>query len=118
MTNKLAQLNFDTIMDKGFNGDTTQSIFDKYGTGLTLGKLITLLIPYLFAFAGIGLLAYLVLGGFKLMTSSGDPKKVQEGQHMITNAFIGFLIIFFSFTIVNLVANLFGLDIIKGIFNP
>jgi fucose 4-O-acetylase-like acetyltransferase len=114
--NRLAQLNFDTIMKKGFDSDKTQSIFDEYSGKLTIGQLITLLIPYLFTFAGLGLLVYLILGGFKLMTAAGDPKKVQEGQHMITNAFIGFTVIFLSFLIVNLIGTLLGVKQIITIF--
>lgn len=113
--NKLAQVNFTDIMDDGFDGDASQSIFSKY-PDLDLGKIISLLLPYLFAISGIALLFYLIFGGFTMMTSSGDPKKVQEGQHIITNALIGFVIIFAAFWLVYLLGSVLGLDPIIDTF--
>ncbi len=83
---------------------------------MNLGAIMTNLLTYIFAFAGIGLLVYLVVGGFKLMTAAGDPKKMQEGQHIITNAVIGFVVVFVAFWIVQLVANILGLESILNIF--
>ncbi|MEK7525949.1 MAG: hypothetical protein AAB546_00520 [Patescibacteria group bacterium] len=110
MTNKLAQINFQTITEKGLGSDY------KYDPNTKIGTLITELLPYLFAIAGFALLVYLLMGGFKLMTSAGDPKKVQEGQHILTNAFIGFIVVFFAFFIVQIIAKLLGLSSVVSIF--
>lgn len=74
-----------------------------------LGSVITSIIPYLFGAAGIMLLIYLILAGFQFMTSRGDPKATQAAQSKITNAVIGFVIIFSSYLIVRLVEQLLGL---------
>lgn len=71
---------------------------------VALGKLI-------FPIAGIILLAYLVWGGFDYLTSMGDPKKAEAGKQKITAAIIGFIIIFVSYWIVQIVDYIFGLEI-------
>jgi len=63
-----------------------------------------------FSIAGILLLAYLIWGGFDYLTSMGDPKKAEAGRTKITNAIIGFFIIFTAYWIVQLVAFVFGLQ--------
>jgi len=72
---------------------------------------------YLFPIAGILLLLYLLFGGFGLMLSRGDPKAVQGAKSKITNALIGFVIVFVAYWIVQLIASLLGLGKIGEIFN-
>lgn len=103
---KLAQIDFNELQgDIGFEEAPTD-----------IGGFISRIIPYVFAFAGIGLLVYLLIGGFTMMTSGGDPKKVESGKAIITNAFIGFIVVFVSYWIVQLVGQIFGLDIIQTTF--
>ena len=82
----------------------------------TIGNIVSEFIKYLFPLAGILLLLYLLLGGFSLMTSGGDPKAVQGAKSKITNALIGFVIIFAAYWIVQLVASILGLEAITNIF--
>ncbi len=56
----------------------------------------------LVAYAAVG---YVIYGGFKYLTSAGDPSRVTAGRKIITNALIGLLLSFMSIAIVNLVAN-------------
>lgn len=53
--------------------------------------------PIVFAIAGLILLAYLVWGGFDYMTAMGDPEKAKAGQARITNAVVGFVLIFVAY---------------------
>lgn len=82
----------------------------------TVGTLISAVLPYVFAAAGIALLIYLVLGGFQLMTAKGDPKAMQGAQAKITNALLGFVIIFISYWIVQIFGQLLGITQIGAIF--
>jgi lipopolysaccharide export LptBFGC system permease protein LptF len=84
--------------------------FGRSKLGLDLGELIGDILPYIFAAASIGLLVYLVLGGFQFMTSRGDPKAAQGAQGKITNAIIGFIIVIFAYVIVQLFGQVFGLQ--------
>ena len=74
-----------------------------------LASLVNNAIPILMAVAGIALLIYLIWGGFDFLTSMGDPKKAELGKTKITQAIIGFLIIFAAYWITQLVAFVFGL---------
>lgn len=82
-------------------------------TGFTLGSekiggIIGRSLSYIFAFAGIGLLIMIIASGFTLMTSVGDPKKMEKGKATLTNAIIGFILIFAAFWIVQIVGVVFG----------
>jgi hypothetical protein len=74
-----------------------------------IGALIGNMLPYIFGATAIALLIYLILGGFQLMTSRGDPKAAQGAQAKITNAIIGFVIVIFAYVIVQIFYTIFGL---------
>jgi len=75
-----------------------------------IAGLIGRTLPYIFGAAGIALLIYLILGGFQMMTSRGDPKAAQSAQAKITNAAIGFIIIIFAYFIVQIFGRIFGIE--------
>jgi uncharacterized membrane protein YjfL (UPF0719 family) len=49
----------------------------------------------------------LIIGGFKLMTASGDPEKLKQANKLLMWALIGILISILSYAIIRLVVNLF-----------
>ncbi len=73
-----------------------------------IGTIISQSLSYIFGFAGIGLLLMIIASGFTLMTSVGDPKKMEKGKATLTNAIIGFLLIFAAFWIVQISGVIFG----------
>ena len=81
-------------------------------SGLTLGEIISKLLPYIYVFAGIALLVMLVSGGLALMTAAGDEGKVKAGYGKISGALIGFLIIFVSYLIAQLIEVVLGVKIL------
>lgn len=90
-----------------------------FGSGVLpsdIGELITTIIPYLFYAAGILLLIYLIAGGLQLMLSRGDSKAMQGAQAKITNALIGFAIVFVAYWVTLLVGKIFNIEIINSIF--
>lgn len=50
------------------------------------------------------------------MLSKGDPKAAQSAKSHITNALVGFVIIFIAFWVVQLFGSVFGLKGITNIF--
>ncbi len=100
--NMLAQ-NFDDIQTRAFPNF-------KFGGEAKVGDVISMILPYIFGAAGVALLIYLVIGGLQMMTSRGDPKAMQSAQTKITNAVIGFIIVFFAFTIVQIFGQVLGLE--------
>ena len=95
-------------------GDVTLPNYE--GTGFkfengTIGDVFSELLPYIYVVAGLILLIMLIMGGFGLMTSAGNPDKTKAGYGKITNALIGFLIIFVSYFVVQLVETILGIKI-------
>jgi hypothetical protein len=83
----------------------------KFSDG-TIGDIISNLLPYVFVLAGLGLFVYLIIGGFQLLTSGGNPEKVKAAQGKITNAIIGFVIIFISYWLVRILEIILGIQIL------
>ncbi len=86
------------------------------GSGTTFGDIISTLLPYLFTAAGIGLLIYLIFGGISMMLSRGDPKGLEAAKAKITGALTGFIILFVSYWIVQIIGKVLGIEAISNIF--
>ena len=88
----------------------------------TIGQLVggvrnfTGIVFFITIASGLAFIIYLILGGYNLMTSGGDPKKIDNGKHIITNALIGLFITLFAYTIIQLLAVLLGLDSLRSVF--
>lgn len=82
-----------------------------------LGEIIGQSLIYVFATAGIGLLLMIISSGFSLMTSGGDPKKAAGGKARLTNAIIGFILIFTAFWLVQILGTILGWESIGTIFS-
>jgi len=78
-----------------------------------LGEIISKLLPYIFTLAGIILFIFLILSGFELLTSGGNPEKAKKAQGRITSALIGFLIIFLAYWLTQLLEVIFGISILQ-----
>lgn len=105
--NKLAQVN---IGEKFFGtSNNLQNI-----TGV--GSLISILLNLAFVVAGIILLFFFILGGIGMISSAGDtdPQKLEQSKKTITSALIGFIIVFASYWIVQLIGTLTGVPILPG----
>ncbi|NMC36589.1 hypothetical protein GYA49_06105 [Candidatus Beckwithbacteria bacterium] len=76
-----------------------------------VGMIISLLLPYVMAFAGLILFGMLIFGGFTLLVSVGNPDKVKQGQGMIVSALIGFAIIFIAYWVMQILQIMFGLKL-------
>jgi hypothetical protein len=108
---KLAQIPFDKI-DIGSKG----GVIDVNDTSLTLGEIVGNLLPYIFVFAGLGLLFYIIYGGYHYIVALGDPKGLQEARGKLLNALIGFFIIFAAYWIVQIAGYILGLPDLLIIF--
>ena len=74
------------------------------------------ILSLVFTVAGILLLIYLMLGGLQMMFAKGDPKAVAGAWAKITNALIGFVIVFAAFWIVQIFGNVLNIPQILDIF--
>ncbi len=86
------------------------------GSDPTIGGILSAAVPLIFAFAGLGLLLMLLSAGYTFLTSAGDAKKMEQGKHQMTNALVGFFIVFAAYWIVQLIGTIFGLESITSVF--
>lgn len=72
--------------------------------------LVKWLFPYLLGFGGLAAFGLIVYSGFRLMTSSGDPQKIQGAKETITAAITGLIFIILSLFLLRLIGvNILGL---------
>lgn len=79
--------------------------------GATDQTVVQMIINIATPIAVIAVVLLLVYGGFMMMTSKGDPDKLQEAKQIITNAIIGFVVILLCVAILLLISNTLGLNI-------
>jgi hypothetical protein len=79
-----------------------------------IGTLITVILKNGFTLAGIILVGLILFGGVSYISSagSGDQKKMAQAQETLTSALIGFLVIFASYFIIQIVQVITGLTIL------
>lgn len=64
----------------------------------------------MFIIAIVIALIWLVIGGIKWITSSGDATKVEGARNQIIASVIGLIIVFLSFFILNFILTIFGIE--------
>lgn len=70
-------------------------------------KIIGLLAPA----AGIAFFIMLLVGGYKFITSGGDPKAVGSARSTLTYAVVGIILVVAAWLILQLIASLTGADV-------
>lgn len=83
----------------------------KFTTSSTIGDIISAILPYVFAISGLLLFVFLIMGGFELLTSAGNPESVKKAQGKITSALVGFVIIFLAYWLTQALEIIFGIKI-------
>lgn len=84
-------------------------------TGLLgVGKLVSVILSNAYIIAGVLLLILLLVGGFKMIRSAGskDAQEVASARSTLTYAIIGFLLIFVSYWIIQVIEAVTGLTIL------
>lgn len=79
---------------------------------LTPKGIISHALPILFVLSGLILFIMFIWGGFEMLTGAANPKSQEAGKQRITAAVIGFLIIFASYWIAQIVQAIFGISIL------
>ncbi|MFA6250681.1 MAG: hypothetical protein WC686_04250 [Candidatus Shapirobacteria bacterium] len=89
------------------------AIESKYGSASVL---IRLILQNAMTIAGILLLCLLVFGGVMYIVGAGegDPKKAQIAQTAITDALIGFVIVFTAYFIIQIIQYVTGVPILNS----
>jgi len=108
----LAQLNFGNIQaeilkDHPGLWSTPFLLGDKNNVALIINKIM----PYVFVIAGLILLFMLILGGIGMMLGANNEAGLKKAQGQITNALLGFLVLFLAYWLVQIVEAILGITI-------
>lgn len=110
--NLIAAANPGVDIGAGVNMGTNQSLGQTFPT---IGTLINIILKNSLTIAGVILLGLLIFGGVKFIMSAGsnDSKKAAEAKTIITNAIIGFIVVFTAYFIVQIVGVITGVNILN-----
>ena len=75
--------------------------------------IISNVLTILTVIAGISFVLYFLLGGLSWITAGGDKQKVETAKSMMTNGAIGLIIIVVSYSVVWIVGQAIGVDILN-----
>jgi hypothetical protein len=78
-----------------------------------LGTVFQRVVGFALGFAGVVLFIVLLMGGFKFITSGGDPKAVDSAKKTLTYGVGGLLVILVSYLILLLISNITGVNVTK-----
>jgi hypothetical protein len=103
---------FKDITDYNAGIGLNPSKFNANDNANIVGGIISALLPYVLTIAGLILFGMLIAGGFSMLTAAADPKKAESGQQLITNAIIGFIIIFTAYWLTQILEIVLGISIL------
>ena len=111
-----------TVVNKVY-ADTLSEFFDEevgsdggglfnVGEGNAIGDFASNIIGIALPLAGLATVVLLIIAGYMMISSQGNPDKLKEAKEMITNAIIGLVFILLSESILGLISNVFNLGLI------
>lgn len=81
----------------------------------TVVKTLGLGISYLLIAAILLALFFLIWGGFDWMMSGGNKQKLEQARQKIFYAVIGLVVVLLAFFIINVMGNLFGINLVAPV---
>lgn len=91
---------------------TIESVFKPAGYFTNFGKLASDILAILISAAGALAFIFIIVGGIKLVMSSGDPKATESARATLTYSIIGLVVAILAFVIVQVVQAFLGTNII------
>ncbi len=78
----------------------------------SLGEIVSRALTFLFPLSGIILFGIIIISGFQLLTSAGDPKAMEKAKQRLTWGIIGFVVIFVAFWLMKVLEFLLGIKVL------
>lgn len=78
----------------------------------TPGGIISRALTFAFPIAGLALFVMIVAGGLQILAGATNAKSLEEGKKRVTMAIVGFLILFASYWIAQILEIIFGIKIL------
>jgi hypothetical protein len=94
---------------------------DKASSVGQLEKIISSVIGIMTIFGAIYFTIQIILSGFSMISSQGDPKELETGKKRLTNNILGLAIIVLAYGLTALITKLLGIDNVfnlKNLFLP
>lgn len=82
------------------------------GPDIKIGTILSALLPYLYVAGGFILFIMMIWGGFEMLTGATEQKSQEAGKQRITTAVIGFILLFVSYWIAQILQIIFGIRIL------
>ena len=105
-----------TAGDRGLVGCGTST-----GTECTsISQLVVVvirIIDYLFSFASMVALVFIVWAGYQMVTAGGNEEKIATAKTSLSDAVIGFFLIMISFVLLNAIVLILGKYSLKDLYN-
>ena len=76
-------------------------------------NIFTMIITFLTIVGGLTFLIYFIIGGLSWISAGGDAKKVDTAKSYLTNGAIGMIVIVASYSIIWVVSEVLGLNILQ-----
>lgn len=73
---------------------------------------ISRVMTYVFPIAGLGLFLILIYSGFEIMMAAAGKKSIDAGKQRATAAVVGFMLLFASYWIAQIIELVFGIKIL------
>ncbi|MBI2309522.1 hypothetical protein HYU89_01365 [Candidatus Collierbacteria bacterium] len=80
----------------------------------SVGALISAWLPNIYILGGIIVLILIIVSGFMWITNAGNIKKIEESQKILTFAIMGFIFLFGSYWIIQIIQVLTGIPILNS----
>lgn len=74
----------------------------------SVSTLISTVITLVYSLAGVAAFAFLIVGGYKYMSSAGDAQKVKEAQDTLAYAVGGLVLVLITGMIINFIGDKLG----------
>lgn len=78
----------------------------------TPGGIISRALTFAFPIAGLALFVMIVAGGLQILAGATNAKSLEEGKKRVTMAIVGFLILFASYWVAQILEIIFGVKIL------
>jgi len=107
---KIAQLT--TPIQLNIGGATIPVPVGAQSNFKSLGEIVSRLLQYALPLGGLILFVMIIISGFQLLTSAGEPKKMEQAKQRLTWGILGFMVIFVAFWIMRIMEFLLGIQIL------
>lgn len=100
---------FDSVNPLKISTSTTDELREQFSTP---GGIVSRILMFAFPISGMILFIMIVWGGFEILAGASNKKSLDAGKQRVTGAIAGFMLLFASYWIAQIVEVIFGIVIV------